>query len=97
MEPDRNHQCVMSLDEIRSALHAILPYFRLQWADDRTRLHVHYTGDVILERHWKQFARFTSLIGFPLDFSSSVYVGISVSPEGLVQALRSLSLGDQIA
>lgn len=81
----------MTREELQTALDQCLPYFRVEHADDGTRWHLYYNGQTIPEEHWKPFERFTGAIGFPLDFSSSLYVGVSVANEELVHALRNLT------
>lgn len=80
----------MTREELQIALDQHLPYFRLEHADDGTRWHLYYNGQTIPAEHWTLFERFTDVIGFPLDFSSSLYVGVSVTNEDLVRALQNL-------
>jgi len=67
-------------NEIRSWLDENLPYFKLSFYDDNS-VRIVYNGKQIQD--WELFQEFTSLINFPLDFSSSLYVGVTIPIEKL--------------
>ncbi len=81
----------MRPEDIQTLLAEHLPYFDIRRSEDGTRWHFLYNGQIILAEHWGLFEQFTSAIGFPLDFSSSLYVGVSVSHEDLIAGLALLT------
>jgi len=73
--------------KIQKWLDENLPYFNLLPQDNKV-VKILYNGKQIEE--WKKFERFTSLIKFPLDFSSSLYVGVTTTLDKLQSAIQQI-------
>lgn len=80
----------MEAAHLQRQVDEFLPYFRIRRADSGTDWHLLYNGRTIAREHWHLFQQFTGMLGFPLDFSSSLYVGVTVSTERLEEAIQRL-------
>lgn len=75
----------LKINEIRKWVDENLPYFKLS-SQGNDVLRVLYNGKKIED--WKKFEKFTGAIHFPLDFSSSMYVGVTATLEELQSAIE---------